>query len=174
LGSDGPPSLSAWVVTGRLSALTMPVVTVPASPRGLPTAMTGSPTPILSESPIAMGVRSLGASVMVMTARSVEGSVPRTSASKVRPSARVTVSFWAPETTWLLVSTCVLSMMTPDPWPPPWAVVAVMLTTLGDTAEAVAVQSGAVALPCLTGAPAVLPSCVADEGLAVLEVASGQ
>src|SRR5664279_3073206 len=32
------------VVTGRFSALMMPVVTVPARPSGLPTAMTWSPT----------------------------------------------------------------------------------------------------------------------------------
>ena len=76
-----PPSLSASVVTGRLRALTMPVVTVPARPSGLPTAMTGSPTAIVSESPMATGVRSLGAFLTGMTARSVEGSVPRTSAS---------------------------------------------------------------------------------------------
>ena len=74
-------SLSASVVTGRLSALTMPVVTVPARPSGLPTAMTGSPTAILSELPMAIGVRSLGAFFTVMTARSVDGSVPTTSAS---------------------------------------------------------------------------------------------
>ena len=47
-------------VTGRSRALTMPVVTVPARPSGLPMAMTGSPTLILSESPRAIGVRSLG------------------------------------------------------------------------------------------------------------------
>ena len=40
----GPGWSSAAVVTGRLRALTMPVVTVPARPSGLPIAMTGSPT----------------------------------------------------------------------------------------------------------------------------------
>ena len=38
-----------------------------------------------------------------------------------------------------------------------------MLTTLGETTDAVAVQSGADAVPCLTGAEALLPSWVVDE-----------
>ena len=38
----------------------MPVVTVPARPSGLPIAMTGSPTLRSSESPMAIGLRSLG------------------------------------------------------------------------------------------------------------------
>jgi len=52
---------SVWaseVVTGRLSALTMPVVTVPARPSGLPTAMTGSPTLMALASRRAIGDRS--------------------------------------------------------------------------------------------------------------------
>ena len=48
------------VDTGRLRALTIPVVTVPARPSGLPTAMTGWPTTRASESPMLTGVRSLG------------------------------------------------------------------------------------------------------------------
>ena len=43
------------VVTGRFSALTMPVVTVPARPSGLPTAITGSPTLSVSASPARIG-----------------------------------------------------------------------------------------------------------------------
>src|ERR1035437_4993001 len=69
------------VVTGRFRALTMPVVTVPARPRGLPTAMTWSPTLMVLASPRAMALRSLGAWVSLMTARSVDGSVPTTVAS---------------------------------------------------------------------------------------------
>ena len=61
--TSGPPELpgliaaSVWMAlmnavlagpspaaTGRLSALTMPVVTVPGSPSGAPTAIDGSPT----------------------------------------------------------------------------------------------------------------------------------
>ena len=67
--SSGPPELpgliaaSVWIalmnavspsppaVTGRLSALTMPVVTVPLRPRGEPTAMTESPTLSASDEP---------------------------------------------------------------------------------------------------------------------------
>src|SRR5450631_3468855 len=69
------------VVTGRFSALTMPVVTVPARPSGLPTAMTWSPTLMVLASPRTMGLRSLGPLVNLMTARSVDGSVPTTVAS---------------------------------------------------------------------------------------------
>ena len=69
------PSVSAAVVTGRLSALTMPVVTVPAG-RGVADRHDRPPTTRPSRSPIATGVRSFGAPLMVMTARSVDGSVP--------------------------------------------------------------------------------------------------
>ena len=37
-------SLLSLTTTGRFSAETMPSVTVPARPRGEPTAITGSPT----------------------------------------------------------------------------------------------------------------------------------
>ena len=83
LVTTAPPSpaearaLSLVVVTGRSRALTMPVVTVPARPSGLPTAMTGEPTLTASESPRVAGV-SLSAPFIAMTARSVEGSVPTT------------------------------------------------------------------------------------------------
>ncbi len=65
-------------------------------------------------------------------------------------------------------------MTTPDPCPPPWELVAVMLTTLGETTDAVAVQSGADALPCLTGAEALLPSWVAEEVVALAWLSSAQ
>ena len=115
------------VVTGRFSALTMPVVTVPARPSGLPTAMTGSPTLSASESPSAIGREvARRRSCRVMTARSVEGSVPTTvaavgaavveghrelGAGHRRPSRRGCWSGCGP---------CA-SMMTPEPWPPPCA-----------------------------------------------------
>lgn len=74
--TSGPPELpgliaaSVWIAlmnaasssppadTGRLSALTMPVVTVPASPSGAPTATTGSrrDDDRASESPSSSGV----------------------------------------------------------------------------------------------------------------------
>ena len=65
-------------------------------------------------------------------------------------------------------------MMTPEPCPPPCPVVAVMLTTLGETTDAVAVQSGAEALPCLTGATALLPSWVVEVAAAVPVVSASQ
>src|ERR1039458_6573858 len=45
------------VVTGRFSALTMPVVSAQARPSGVPTAMTWSPTLMVLASPRAMGLR---------------------------------------------------------------------------------------------------------------------
>jgi hypothetical protein len=53
----------------RLSALTMPVVTVLASPRGAPTAIVESPTLSSLESANSTGVRP-SASTSLMTARS--------------------------------------------------------------------------------------------------------
>ena len=53
----------------RLSALTMPLVTVPARPSGAPIAIAVSPTLSLSESANSSGVRPL-ASTSLMTARS--------------------------------------------------------------------------------------------------------
>src|SRR5271163_5029625 len=44
------------VDTGRLSALTMPVVTVPSRPSGEPTAITGWPTRKLADDPRLIGV----------------------------------------------------------------------------------------------------------------------
>ncbi len=72
---------AACVVTGRLSALTMPVVTVPDRPSGLPMAMTGWPTTTCDESPMDIGTRSLGGLLSSRTARSVDGSVPTIFAS---------------------------------------------------------------------------------------------
>src|SRR5450631_2680541 len=44
-----------------------------------------------------------------------------------------------------------VSKMTPEPCPPPWLLVTVMATTLGETAPAVTDQLGAEALACTTG-----------------------
>jgi hypothetical protein len=60
----------------RSSALTMPVVTVPGSPNGLPIATTPSPTSTLEESARASGFRSDEGALILMTARSVDGSLP--------------------------------------------------------------------------------------------------
>ena len=92
--SSGPPELpwliaaSVWIESlivnlfgaciCRWSALTMPLVTVSSSPKGLPIATTPSPTSTLAESPTASGDRTdCGASTLI-TARSVEGSEPTT------------------------------------------------------------------------------------------------
>ena len=72
----------------------------------------------------------------------------------MRPSFSVTLIVApapAPVATWLLVRMWPwLSMTTPEPWPPVWPLVTVIDTTLGATALAVAVQSGADALPWMT------------------------
>ena len=49
-----------------------------------------------------------------------------------------------------------------------------MLTTLGETTDAVAVQSGADAVPCLTGTEALLPSWVDEEVPVEAWVSAGQ
>jgi hypothetical protein len=117
LNGPVPPSLSSSVPSSgtaddaiwmlRSSALTIPSVTVFDRPSGAPIATTRSPTSSASTSPKSIGVRPL-ASTSLMTARSTIGSVPTTSALKMRPSAVVTSivpSLEAPSrvTTWLLV-----------------------------------------------------------------------
>src|SRR5580765_1864562 len=166
-GSVGSCWLCPPVVTGRLRALTIPVVTVPARPSGLPMAMTGSPTLSASESPTATGVRPDGGEVRRTTARSVEGSVPRMVPLSDRPSVSVTVTAVAPSTTWLLVRMLpALSRMTPEPWVWPSEGSTVMATTLGDTAAAVAVQFGACGSAWTTGAELV-PRPGVDEDCAM-------
>ena len=92
------------------------------------------------------GVRLSGGFCRVSTAKSVAGSVPAIVALYVRPSSRVTVILAlapAPVATWLLVRMWpALSMMTPEPWPSACPLATWMATTLGDTAFAVAAQSG--------------------------------
>ena len=73
--------VTASVVTGRLRAEMMPVVTVSSSPNGLPIAMTSWPTTRSSESAKDITCRSEGGSTSLITARSVVGSVPTTVAS---------------------------------------------------------------------------------------------
>ena len=138
-------ALSPDVDTGRSTAETMPVVTVLARPSGLPTAMTGSPTTTFEESPSAAALRSSGASLSLITARSVVGSVPTIVASKMRPSVSVTcTSPLASATTWLLVTMLPSSsMMTPEPCEPlPSPVLTSMATTDCWTALATASQFG--------------------------------
>ena len=93
--SSGPPELpwliaaSVWIESlivklfgaciCRWSALTMPLVTVSSSPKGLPIATTPSPTEHLRRVADRQRVRgpTAGASTLI-TARSVEGSEPTT------------------------------------------------------------------------------------------------
>ena len=95
--TSGPPELpwliaaSVWIeslmvksfgaVIWRCSALTIPLVTVPSSPNGLPSATTFSPTVSSFELPSESGSRTFAGASTLMTARSVEGSLPTTVAS---------------------------------------------------------------------------------------------
>ena len=83
------------------SALTTPVETVDWKPKGFPMAITSCPTRKAEESPIvACGSFDPPARTR---ARSVAGSVPIKSASKLVPSLKVAVRRFAPRTTWSLV-----------------------------------------------------------------------
>jgi hypothetical protein len=93
--------------TGRSRALTIPLVTVPARPRGEPMATTGSPTTTSSELP-RLAVTRPGFSTL-RTAMSLAGSRPTMRAADPLPSkntARISAPSMpsAPETTWLLVT----------------------------------------------------------------------
>src|ERR1700748_1067344 len=83
---------SPVVDTGRLSELTMPVVTVPSRPSGEPTAITGWPTRRLADDPRLIGV-SPERPCPRTRAMAVVGSVPTTVNSAVRPSENGTVVF---------------------------------------------------------------------------------
>ncbi len=87
-------------VMSRCTALTIPEVTVRSSPNGLPIATTGSPTATLSELPSGRGVSALAEASTRSTARSVDGSVPTTSALTVSRFEKLTVTSLAPSTTW--------------------------------------------------------------------------
>src|SRR5947209_5181448 len=84
--------VSPVVETGRLSALTIPVVTVPDRPSGDPTAITGWPTCRLADDPRLIGDRPETPWTRT-TAMSVVGSAPTTVNSAVRPSEKVAVVF---------------------------------------------------------------------------------
>src|SRR5215216_4792622 len=101
---------------GRPRPLTIPVVTLIPTFNGLPMAMTGSPTPTEFESPSVSGFNaSFGASTCI-SATSVEGSCPTTSAVLRTPSANLTEISSALSTTCWLVTICPASSTTnPDP-----------------------------------------------------------
>ena len=85
------PWPSSPTLTGRLSALTMPLVTVDSRPNGEPMATTAWPIFSSSDEPIVAGVRPETSSAW-MTAVSVSTSVPSTVASAVVPSLNETLS----------------------------------------------------------------------------------
>ncbi len=102
----------------RLRAETMPSVTEPPSPNGLPIAITQSPTRMVSELPNGTAISGLaGSGVTLRTARSVSVSRPFTSAFSVVPSAKLTSISSASSMTWLLVMMmpCAASSTKPDP-----------------------------------------------------------
>jgi hypothetical protein len=121
------PSLSLMV---RLSALTMPAVTEPSRPSGLPMATTVSPTCSALLSPNLAGLRSL-ASFTFTTPMSVRASVPTTLAATVLPSEKLTFTdLPASASTWLLVTMYPSELSTmPEPSPVP----VVIATTLDFT-----------------------------------------
>src|SRR5271156_6260481 len=86
----------------RPLAETIPAVTVPPRPKGLPTASTQSPIRGLASDSFVNG-KSEPPSTLI-SARSVRASVTITLALKVLPSSVVTSTLSAPSTTWLLVT----------------------------------------------------------------------
>src|SRR4029450_338333 len=115
VSNAGPPELplftgaSIWMKSSygplpmsRPEAETMPAVTVPPRPNGLPTASTQSPIRGLLSDSLEDG-GDLRPSTLI-SARSVRGSVPITFAGKVLASSLVTSTLSAPSTTWLLVT----------------------------------------------------------------------
>ena len=83
------PSPSEPTSTGRLSALTMPLVTVDSRPNGEPIATTPSPTLRSPDLPMVAGVRPETPSALI-TAVSVSGSVPTMLALADVPSLKET------------------------------------------------------------------------------------
>lgn len=141
-----PPWLSLWLssvetVTSRLSAETMPLVTVPVRPSGEPIATTVSPTLTPSELPRVAAFRPDAFSSLI-SARSFLLSVPTTLAVYDFPSLVDTLIEVAPEMTWLLVTISPpLVMITPEPVDVPLLSVALTSTTLGLTAAAMVATS---------------------------------
>ena len=86
----------------RPRALTTPAVTLPASPRGLPTATTREPTLSRSASPYSGGAGTARSARTI--ARSESGSRPTTSNVATVPSEKATSPLVASPTTWALVT----------------------------------------------------------------------
>ena len=114
--NSGPPELprlmaaSVWMKSSygpcrmsRPRALTMPAVTEPPSPNGLPIASTQSPTRSASLSPNGTNLSGLSLSTL-SSARSTRSSLPTSTALSVVLSCSVTLISSAPSMTWLLVT----------------------------------------------------------------------
>ena len=99
----------------RLRADTMPAVTEPPRLKGLPIAITHSPSRSLSESPNFTATSGL-TGLNFNTAMSVFLSTPTSSALILVPSFMITLISSASAMTWLLVTTMpAASMMKPEP-----------------------------------------------------------
>ena len=116
--APGPPA-SDGSVTVRPTAETMPFVTLPVRPSGLPMASTMSPTASLLESPKVAGCRSGGGALTVITARSSGAYTPFSVAGTgVGLPASRTWNVAAASTTCALVTMLPsVSRITPDPSP---------------------------------------------------------
>src|SRR3954449_11014657 len=126
--------------SARPSPLTMPAVTLPAIPRGLPTATTRLPIRRSSTSR-KTGGSTIGWSTRT-TARSASGSRPMTSRRAMLPSANVASPLSALPTTWALVSRCPSALSTtaePDASPQWPRGLTRMAATRGNSASATAV-----------------------------------
>ena len=100
----------------RPRADTIPAVTVPPRPNGLPIAITQSPTLNASELPKLTAVSFVEPGSNFRTAISVFSSRPTSVASKLSSFDKNTVICSAFSITWLLVTTIpLLSMIKPDP-----------------------------------------------------------
>src|SRR5829696_285629 len=99
----------------RPRAETMPAVTEPPRPNGLPIATTQSPGRILSDSPNFTCLRGLSGFTR-RTARSIFESLPTISALRREPPEKMTLMSFASPMTWLLVTTMPDGSMTkPEP-----------------------------------------------------------
>ena len=101
----------------RALAETMPAVAVPPRPKGLPMAMTQSPTRGWAVSSKLTYLKSLPSTLI--TARSVPASRPIRRAGSSRPSDILTLISVASATTWLLVTmkpSCEMKKPEPAPW----------------------------------------------------------
>ena len=131
--TSGPPEFpwliaaSVWIIGSRrdqeepgrirLTAETMPRVSVCSRPKGFPMAKTSSPTRIRSSvSSRATGSVPSSGSGIRRIARSKSGSAPTIRAGTFVPRPSVTTTALAPKITWAFVRTRPeASMITPDP-----------------------------------------------------------